>query len=367
MKRTLSTLLATSMVLGLAACGSSSPAPTTAATTAAAETVAAVAEATEAVKEAASEEKPITIAFFMFENSNTFTTYIRKALESYGAQHNVTVESFDGKSDQSAQTDAITTALAKGNCKYCRTGRTNLCEKLVRIGFERDGSHEEYCIIPEENAFKVADWIPFEQVTGFPDAVGCMYNAIKNVAKVKPGERVLILGVGGLGMNAIQLARIFGAEVFATSRRTEKLEIAKQMGADHVINTKTENLAERIKEITGGEMLDVVIDNIGIRDSINDSLKLVCAGGRVIVTGYYDPQFVTDYQDIMKFEKQILGMRGMTRQDLAEVIRLVENHRMTPYVYKTMPFEKINEALQEMRDGKALGRIVLLMNHKEGE
>ena len=69
----------------------------------------------------------------------------------------------------------------------------------------------------------------------------------------------------------------------------------------------------------------------------------------------------------MKFEKQILGMRGMTRQDLAEVIRLVENHRMTPYVYKTMPFEKINEALQEMRDGKALGRIVLLMNHKEGE
>lgn len=114
MKRTLSTLLATSMVLGLAACGSSGPAPTTAATTAAAETVAAVAEATEAVKEAASEEKPITIAFFMFENSNTFTTYIRKALESYGAQHNVTVESFDGKSDQSAQTDAITTALAKG-------------------------------------------------------------------------------------------------------------------------------------------------------------------------------------------------------------------------------------------------------------
>lgn len=265
--------------------------------------------------------------------------------------------------------DHITAAIdiICGNCKYCRTGRTNLCEKLVRIGFERDGSHEEYCIIPEENAFKVADWIPFEQVTGFPDAVGCMYNAIKNVAKVKPGERVLILGVGGLGMNAIQLARIFGAEVFATSRRTEKLEIAKQMGADHVINTKTENLAERIKEITGGEMLDVVIDNIGIRDSINDSLKLVCAGGRVIVTGYYDPQFVTDYQDIMKFEKQILGMRGMTRQDLAEVIRLVENHRMTPYVYKTMPFEKINEALQEMRDGKALGRIVLLMNHKEGE
>ena len=260
--------------------------------------------------------------------------------------------------------DHITAAIdiICGKCKYCRTGRTNLCEGLVRIGFERDGSHEEYCVIPAENAFKVADWIPFEQVTGFPDAVGCMYNAIKNVAKVKPGDRVLILGVGGLGMNAIQLAKIFGAEVFATSRRPEKLEIAGQMGADHVINTKTENLEEVIEEITAGEMLDVVIDNIGIKDSINDSLKLVCAGGKVIVTGYNDPQFVADYQDVMKFEKQILGMRGMTRQDLAEVIRLVENHKMTPYVYKTMPFEKINEALQEMRDGKALGRIVLKMD-----
>lgn len=260
--------------------------------------------------------------------------------------------------------DHITAAIdiICGKCKYCRTGRTNLCEGLVRIGFERDGSHEEYCVIPAENAFKVADWIPFEQVTGFPDAVGCMYNAIKNVAKIKPGDRVLILGVGGLGMNAIQLAKIFGAEVFATSRRPEKLEIAKQMGADHVINTKMEKLEEIIQNITAGEMLDVVIDNIGIKDSINDSLKLVCAGGKVVVTGYNDPQFVADYQDVMKFEKQILGMRGMTRQDLAEVIRLVENHKMTPYVYKTMPFEKINEALQEMRDGKALGRIVLKMD-----
>ena len=66
----------------------------------------------------------------------------------------------------------------------------------------------------------------------------------------------------------------------------------------------------------------------------------------------------------MKFEKQILGMRGMTRADLAEVIKLVENKKITPYVYKTMPFEEINEALQEMRDGKAIGRIVLKMNEE---
>ena len=77
--------------------------------------------------------------------------------------------------------DHVTAAidLICHQCRYCRTGRTNLCTSLVRIGFERDGSHAEYCVIPAENAFLVADRIPFEQVTGFPDAVGCMYNAIK--------------------------------------------------------------------------------------------------------------------------------------------------------------------------------------------
>ena len=111
MRRVFRAFLATTMVLGLTACGGSSAPSTTAAAAAADKTTEAVAEAT---SEAASDEEPINIAFFMFENSNTFTTYIRKALESYGAEHNVTVESFDGKSDQSTQTDAITTALAKG-------------------------------------------------------------------------------------------------------------------------------------------------------------------------------------------------------------------------------------------------------------
>lgn len=263
--------------------------------------------------------------------------------------------------------DHVTAAIdiICGHCRYCRTGRTNLCTSLVRIGFERDGSHEEYCVIPEDNAFKVADWIPFEQVTGFPDAVGCMYNAIKNRAKVKPGDRVLILGTGGLGMNAIQLAKVFGAEVYATSRQPEKLRISLEMGADAAINTREKDLYEEIVRLTGGGMCDVVIDNIGIKGSINDALKLVCPGGKVIVTGYNDPYFEADYQDVMKFEKEIIGMRGMTRQDLAEVIRLVETKKVVPYVYKTIPFEKINEGMQMLRDGSAKGRVVLLMDHGE--
>ncbi|PKL20151.1 MAG: hypothetical protein CVV48_14385 [Spirochaetae bacterium HGW-Spirochaetae-4] len=251
-----------------------------------------------------------------------------------------------------------------GTCKYCLSGRTNLCRNLVRVGFERDGSHEEYCVIPAANAFKVANWVPFDQMTSITDAVGCMYNAIKNRAKVQPGHRVLILGTGGLGMNAIQIAKIFGAEVYATSRQKEKLDISLEMGADAAVNTKEQNLYDEIVRLTNGEMCDVVIDNIGIKSSINESLRLVCPGGRVIVAGYNDPTFEAEYQDIMKFEKEILGIRGMTKQDLIEVIGFIETGKIVPFIYKTIPFDRINEGLNMLRTGEAKGRVVLMMDQQ---
>lgn len=259
--------------------------------------------------------------------------------------------------------DHIVTAIdiVCGHCRYCLSGRTNLCPSLVRIGFERDGSHEEYCVIPEGNAYKIADHIPFDQATSLTDAVGCMYNAIKNRARIQPGSRVLILGTGGLGMNAIQIARVFGAEVYATSRQPEKLKLSLEMGADAVINTKEQDLKEEITRLTNGEMCDVVIDNIGIRGSVNQALSVVCAGGRVVVSGYNDPLFEADFQDVMKFEKEIVGIRGMTGTDLMEVIALVEKGKIVPYVYKTLPFHQINEGLEMLRTGAAKGRVVMMM------
>lgn len=244
-------------------------------------------------------------------------------------------------------------------CEYCRSGRTNLCRKLVRIGFERDGAHGEYCVIPARNAFAVDPDIPFEQITGIPDAVGCMYNGLKNQAKLGVGQTLLILGVGGLGMNAIQIAKLMGAKVIATSRKRDKLDIARQMGADAVIDTSCENLQDRVMELTGSRGVDVALDNIGTDWSIDQGIYSVCPGGKVLVCGYISEEFHVNYQEIMKFEKEILGMRGMTRRDMAEVIQLVNEKKIIPYVYKTVPFEQINEALELLRQGLAKGRVVL--------
>jgi len=249
--------------------------------------------------------------------------------------------------------------LICNRCRFCLSGMTNLCKSLIRIGFEKDGSHAEYCVVPAENVFRVNKDIPFEQVAILTDAVGCMYNAIRNKANVKPGDHVLILGTGGLGMNAIQIAKVFGAQVYATSRQEDKIQLSMEMGADAAINTRTQDLYDEIVKITNGEMCDVVIDNIGIKTSINDAINLIRPGGKVIISGYNDPCFEANYQNMMKYEKEIIGMRGLRRIDIIEVIKLVEQKKIVPYVYKTVEFEKINDALDEMREGKAKGRVVI--------
>lgn len=251
--------------------------------------------------------------------------------------------------------------VACGRCRFCRTGHSNLCRSLVRIGFELDGSHQEYAVVPADNVFKISDSIPFEEAAIIPDAIACTYHSIKAQGRVQAGDRVCILGVGGLGFHAIQIAKFFGAEVFATSRKDEKLEISKNFGADYCINTSKLDLVSEVKRITDGDMCDVVFDNIGIESSIQLGLDICRPGGKVIIVGYADETFTVNYQDIMKNEKEIIGMRGSTQQEMVESIKLIENGQIIPYIHKTYKLSEINEAIKQIKEGKSLGRVVLLM------
>ena len=254
-----------------------------------------------------------------------------------------------------------------GHCRFCRTGQTHLCRSLKRIGFEINGSHEEYAVVPKDNLFPIAESVPFDQAAVIPDAVACMYHAIKDKGQVRAGDRVLILGVGGLGLQGLQIAKYFGAEVYATSRQDHKLEIAKQLGADGVINTAKEDLKDAIVKFTSGEMCDVIFDNIGIKDSIEQALTLLRPGGKIVAVGYSDPEFEANYQEMVIKEKEVIGIRGSSRQNLAETIQLVEKGIVKPYIYQTYPLEKINEALDQLRHGGSLGRTAIVFDEEKKE
>lgn len=248
-----------------------------------------------------------------------------------------------------------------GHCRYCRNGKENLCRNLIRNGFEHDGGFAEYMVIPKTCAFRIDKNIPFEEAAIIPDAVACMVHAVYGQAKVKKDDRVCILGMGGLGFQAIQILKHIGAEIYCTSRQDVKLEMSAEYGAAGCINTKKDFLKERIYSLTEGEMCDVVLDNIGNETSIQDALDILAPGGKVIIVGYAAERFYGNYQNTMMCEKEILGMRGSTRNDLKKAIELVERGVIKPYVHTKLEFEHINEAVKLLADGKALGRIVLTM------
>ncbi len=250
--------------------------------------------------------------------------------------------------------------ISCGVCRFCMMGRPNLCRKLVRIGFERNGSHAQYAVVPEKIVFPVSEDMPWEKAAVIPDAVSCMLHAVKDQGNCKPGDRMCFLGIGGLGLQGVQIAKHFGAEVYCTSRQDKKLEIAKGFGADHCINTANESLKDRITELTGGDMCDVVFDNIGIESSIQSALEIVRPGGRVIVVGYIDSEFRANYQDMMMNEKEVVGVRASNPGNLREAIELVNSGAVDPYVFDVVPLSRINEALDRLKNGKSLGRTVLL-------
>ena len=247
-----------------------------------------------------------------------------------------------------------------GTCDLCRRGRENLCRNRVRVGFERNGSHAEYAVVPAANLHPISDDVPFDQAAIIPDAVACMYHAIRHQGQVAPGDRVLFYGAGGLALQGVQIAKHLGAEIFAAARTPAKLEKAQAFGASHVINTRQQDLAEELRRMTDQAMCDVIFDLVGNGDTIDLLLRCVRPGGKVVALAYAADSFAVNCQELVIQEKEVLGIRGSTTQDLLDCIRLVEEKKIVPYVSSWYHLGEINTALEALRACKGLGRSAIV-------
>lgn len=241
-------------------------------------------------------------------------------------------------------------------CQMCKMGRENLCLNRIRIGFERDGSHAEYVVIPAENVMPIADGIPWPSAAVIPDAVACMYHAIKMQGKVKEGDKILIAGMGALGIQGIQIAKHLGATVYASGRTEEKLALARKFGADGTIHTREHRLQDEVERLTDGALCDVIVDLIGTSGSIEEELRCLRPGGKIIAAAYATDTFTVNYQEIVLKEKEIIGIRGATPQALKEAIELVEKKIIDPYVCRLWTIDEVNEAMDALRGYKNLAR-----------
>lgn len=249
-----------------------------------------------------------------------------------------------------------------GECPLCRAGRENLCLNRIRIGFERDGSHAEYAVVPYANLFPISERIPFAQAAIIPDAVACMLHAIKDQGLVGKGTRILFYGTGALGLQGVQIAKWLGAETYASARTQAKLVKAEELGADAVINTREEDLVEALDDLTCGQMCDVVFDLVGQEDTLDMLLRCIRPGGKIIALAYAAENFFINSQETVIKEKEIIGVRGSTRENLREAIRLVEEGKVIPYVSRCYRLDEINQALDDLKKSKSIGRSVILFN-----
>jgi propanol-preferring alcohol dehydrogenase len=256
--------------------------------------------------------------------------------------------------------DRVTAAIDDtcGHCRHCLSGNTQRCRTMTRIGFERDGGHADYVAVPAANLVKLPIEISYEAAAILPDAVACMYHSLVRQGGVGIGQRVLILGVGGLGIHGVQIAKSAGADVLATSRRPQRLALAAQYGAV-AVDTAHESLDSAVARLTDGEGMDIVVDNIGTRDSVRQGLALLRPGGKFLVVAYLDATFEIPSMPFFKTEQQIIGCRGSTKQDLIDVVELVRTGRITPVLAGSYPLGRIREAAARLESGDLAGRIWL--------
>ena len=243
-----------------------------------------------------------------------------------------------------------------GRCAYCRNGSENYCPKYLMIGKDIDGGFAEYARIPATSILKLPESIPFEQGAIMGCAVPTAYHALKR-GRAQANDTVLVLGVGGLGMHAVQLAKkIFKAgKIVAVDRFAWKLEQARRFGASDTINAATDDVRSAVENITDRKLADVVLDFVGSQGTIELGTDCVGKGGRLVLVGIGARLFqFSPYKTIIGKEIEIVGVNDHLKTELIELVNFVRSGKLdlSHSVTHRIPLEDINTGFRILEDGR---------------
>jgi len=247
-----------------------------------------------------------------------------------------------------------------GRCTYCRMGRENLCIALKGwTGFTSPGGFQEFLAVPADRLLRIPDGITPEQAAPATCATGTGYRAVVTQGRVRPGETVVVLGVGGVGLQALQIARAAGARALAVDIDSRKLEKAKQMGAAGAA-LAGEEAVSLVHDCTSGFGADLVISTVGNDESLNQATRLARRGGRVVGVGYTVGRFARIQLDLFVLhEIEFIGSRYALRDEMERVLTLFAEGKVQPVIDDVLPLEAANEALERLERGEVVGRTVL--------
>jgi NADPH:quinone reductase-like Zn-dependent oxidoreductase len=233
-------------------------------------------------------------------------------------------------------------------------------DRITVIGEHMDGTHAELIAIPASNVYPIPEGLSFEEAAAFPLVFETVYRMLVTRAGLKEGEWVLAWGVGsGIGSATLVIAKALGAHVVATSSSDQKLERAKELGADAVVNHATGDVVAVVKEVTGGAGVDVVVEHVG-EATWQTSLQAARAHGRIAVCGATTgPNPKAALHRVWWKQLTILGSSMGTKADFEGVYELVASGRAKPVVDSVFPLADAQAAHERMESGEHFGKIIL--------
>ncbi len=229
------------------------------------------------------------------------------------------------------------------------------------LGNHTDGGYAEFMVAPARDAFHLPEEIPTVEGSIIADAITTPYHAVVNRGRVTPGDRVVVVGCGGVGLNVVQVAAALGAQVIAVDLSAEKLAWAARLGAVATVDaSSTERVDKEVRSLTGGGA-HVAFEVVGQPDTQATALSCLRTGGRLVLVGYSPGKMSLNSGRVMFRELEIVGSLGCRPVDYPRVIELVRQGRisLTPLVTHRFPLDEIGDAFETLRAGQAIRAVVM--------
>jgi NADPH:quinone reductase-like Zn-dependent oxidoreductase len=246
------------------------------------------------------------------------------------------------------------------HCAKCVAGLQNQCREFTVLGNGADGGNCELIAVPAVNVIAIPDSLDFNQAASVPLVFLTAWHMLVGRAGIRTGQTVLVLGAGsGVGIAAIQIAKLFHARVITTAGDEEKLEKARALGADYGINHYTQKISQEVRKITDKEGADIVVEHVGTA-TWDESMKSLKPGGTIVTCGATTgPNAAFDLRFVYSRQLSMLGSYMGTMGELYEVLSHVFAGRLKPVVDRAFALKDTRAAHEYMEASKMFGKVVL--------
>ena len=250
--------------------------------------------------------------------------------------------------------------ISCGVCARCLEGDDNFCAKYKILGENTQGAYARHIVVPDTNLVPIPESLSFEEAAAIPLVFITAWQMVERRGEVRPGQTVLVQAAGsGVSSAAIQICKLVGARVIATTGTDAKAKRARELGADEVVNYRTQDFLAECKRLTGKRGVDVVIEHVG-GEVFTKSVVATAWGGRVVTCGAtagFAPDL--DLRQIFFRQVQVLGSTMGRKSDLLRILPFVEQGRLRPVIDRVMPLREARAAHEALENREAFGKIVL--------